>query len=95
MNETDKEVFDFEIDTFWVQSGGSDPAAWIRKVNGRMKVVHFKDMVIKDDQQIMAEVGEGNLNWSSIIEACKEIGVRWYVVEQDVCQRDHLRWLSV
>lgn len=95
-SESDKEVFNAEIDTFWVQKGGADPADWIRKVKGRMDVVHFKDMVINSQgEQIMAEVGEGNLNWPAIIQACKEIGVKWHVVEQDVCQRDPFESLAI
>ncbi len=95
-NESDPEVFDFEIDTYWVQAGGGDPAAWIRKMMGRMKVVHFKDMVMSPDRkQIMAEVGEGNLNWPAILDACKEIGVEWCPVEQDICQRDPFESLAI
>src|SRR5690606_11136708 len=33
----------FEIDTYWVQRGGGDPAYWIRKVAGRIPIVHLKD----------------------------------------------------
>ena len=43
----------------------------------------------------MAEVGEGNLNWPSILEAAKEAGVEWYIVEQDTCQRDPFESLSI
>jgi len=95
LSESDPEFVDFEIDTFWVQAGGGDPAAWIRKVKNRMKVVHLKDMAIKEDKQIMAEVGEGNLNWPSILQACKDIGVEWYVIEQDICQRDPFESLAI
>jgi len=28
-------------------------------------------------QQLMAEVGEGNLNWPRILEACKRARVQW------------------
>lgn len=94
--ESDKEAFNAEIDTFWVQKGGSDPAAWIKKMKNRMDIVHFKDMVINDKgEQIMAEVGEGNLNWPAILEACKEIGIKWHIVEQDVCQRDPFESLAI
>lgn len=89
-------VLNGEIDTFWVQKGGSDPAAWIRKLKGRMEIVHFKDMVINENgEQIMAEVGEGNLNWPAIIEACREIGIKWHIVEQDTCQRDPFESLAI
>ena len=56
-----------EIDTYWIQHGGGDPAAWIEKVAGRIPCVHLKDMAMgADGQQLMAEVGEGNLNWAAI-----------------------------
>lgn len=88
-----------EIDTYWVQHGGSDPAAWIRRLKGRMPVVHLKDMAVQAEgwnvQPIMAEVGEGNLNWPEILKACREAGVEWYAVEQDVCQRDPFESLKI
>jgi sugar phosphate isomerase/epimerase len=94
-SETDPRYLQAEIDTYWVQHGGSDPAAWIRQMKGRMPVVHLKDMVILDNVQTMAEVGEGNLNWASILPACREAGVEWYAVEQDVCQRDPFESLKI
>lgn len=93
--ESDPRYLQAEIDTYWIQHGGSDPAAWIQKVSGRMPVVHLKDMVILNDQQTMAEVGEGNLNWATILPACKAAGVEWYAVEQDICQRDPFESLQI
>ena len=93
--ESDPRFLQAEIDTYWIQHGGSDPAAWIKKVSGRMPVVHLKDMVILNDQQTMAEIGEGNLNWPVILQACREAGVEWYAVEQDVCQRDPFESLKI
>ncbi len=87
-NESDQEAFTFIIDTYWVQAGGANPIEWIKKVNGRMGVVHFKDMAIKNDEQIFAEVGEGNLNWDKIIKTCEETKVKWHAVEQDICLGD-------
>lgn len=93
--ETDPHYVQAEIDTYWVQHGGGDPAAWILKVKDRMPVVHFKDMVIINDVQAMAEVGEGNLNWPAILRACQEANVQWYAVEQDICQRDPFESLRI
>lgn len=94
--ESDPVYLRAEIDTYWIQHGGGDPTAWIRKMSGgRMPVVHLKDMVILNGQQTMAEIGEGNLNWPSILLACREAGVEWYAVEQDVCQRDPFESLKI
>jgi sugar phosphate isomerase/epimerase len=76
----------FEIDTYWIVAGGGDPIEWINKVKGRIPCVHLKDMAVKTDRtQLMAEIGEGNLNWPGILKACKDAGVEWYIIEQDNC----------
>jgi sugar phosphate isomerase/epimerase len=92
--ETDPRYLKAELDTYWVQYGGGDPAAWIRKVAGRMPVVHLKDMVVIDAQPVMAEVGEGNLNWHAILQACQDAGVEWYAIEQDEYRRDPFECLK-
>jgi len=84
-----------EIDTYWIQHGGGDPAAWIRRMKQRSPLVHLKDMAVVEGKPVMAEVGEGNLNWPAILEACREAGVRWYLVEQDVCRRDPFESLGI
>lgn len=82
------QTYSLELDTYWVQAGGANPVEWIEKAAGNLKVIHLKDMAIEGRTQVFAEVGEGNLNWSAIIAACRASGVEWYVVEQDVCKRD-------
>jgi sugar phosphate isomerase/epimerase len=93
--EADPRYVKAEIDTYWVQHGGGDPAAWCAKMKGRMPLVHFKDMTVIDGAQAMAEVGEGNLSWPAIITACRDSGVQWYIVEQDTCQRDPFESLAM
>ncbi|HEY3377866.1 MAG TPA: sugar phosphate isomerase/epimerase [Armatimonadota bacterium] len=94
-NNADPEFLLAEIDTYWVQHGGGDPAAWIEKLSGRMVIVHLKDLGIVDNTQVMAEIGVGNMNWARILPACRAAGVTWYAVEQDVCQRDPFESLTI
>jgi sugar phosphate isomerase/epimerase len=97
--ESDPRYLKAELDTYWIQHGGCDPAAWVRRVKDRMPVVHLKDMAVITEgwnvQQVMAEIGEGNLNWPDILAACQEANVEWYAVEQDVCQRDPFESLQI
>ena len=88
-----------EIDTCWVARGGGDPVQWIYDMKGRMDQIHLKDTVIvnaeapqvvdgkienrMESQARFAEIGSGNLNWPSILAACKKTGVKYYIVEQD------------
>jgi len=87
--------YNFEIDVYWVQHGGGDPAQWIRKAKGHVPTVHMKDMVILNDKQTFAEVSEGNLNWKSILKACEVSGVKYCIVEQDTCQRDPFESIAI
>ncbi len=94
--ESDPKYFNSEIDTYWIQHGGGDPADWIRKLKGRAHIVHLKDMIVKGNSPRYAEVGEGNLNWSAILDACEYAEVEWYIVEQDSCyERDPFDSLGI
>lgn len=85
VEDSDKEGFDFLLDTYWVQAGGADPILWINKLEGRINVIHFKDMKIIKNEQLICEVGEGNLNWTGIVEACKNTNISQIAIEQDNC----------
>ncbi|HCQ05107.1 MAG TPA: sugar phosphate isomerase/epimerase, partial [Candidatus Latescibacteria bacterium] len=61
----------FEIDTYWIQYGGGDPTVWITKVKDRCPIIHFKDLAVVGREQVMAEIGEGNMNWPGIVAACE------------------------
>jgi sugar phosphate isomerase/epimerase len=93
--ESDPQVFSAEIDTYWIQHGGGNPVSWLRALKGRCHLVHLKDMAMKGSQQLYAEVGEGNLEWPAILDACRQAGVEWYIVEQDTCQRDPFESLGL
>lgn len=77
----------FTLDTFWVQAGGANPLTYIRKLQGRIKVIHFKDFKIVNRERKFAEIGNGNLEWDEIIPLCKSTGIPCAAIEQD----DH--WL--
>ena len=94
-----------ELDTCWVNYGGEDPAAYLRKYAGRAPVVHIKDFVAKsrgakvydligidDGAQELADgekdfsympVGYGVQDMPAIVEACKDAGSEWLIIEQD------------
>ncbi len=95
VEESDPDYFMFEIDTYWVAHGGASPVAWINRLAGRLPVIHFKDMTMIGREQIMTEIGEGNLDWPGIVEACEAAGTEWYIVEQDTCQRDPFESLEI
>ena len=88
--ETDPDLVKLEIDVYWVQYAGEDPAAWIRAYAGRFPLIHLKDMVGVGDGRTFAEVGEGVIDFAPIFEASEAQGADWYIVEQDRCARPSL-----
>ena len=72
-----------ELDVYWAQNGGADPAWWIEYFSGRCSQIHFKDMGVVGHKQTMHPIGEGNLNWERIMSACRKSGVGYAIVEMD------------
>lgn len=74
----------FCLDTYWVQHGGGDVREWIKKLAGRIEIIHLKDMAMTPGGAVMTEIGNGNLYWEGIIEEANNSGVNHFVVEHDV-----------
>ncbi len=91
---SDPQFLQAEIDTYWVQHAGLDPAAYIASHKGRVPLLHIKDMA-NDGQKSFAEIGAGILDWGRIFEAAEESGVTAYVIEQDICAGDPLDSLRI
>ena len=81
--ETDPDLWGFILDLFWVQAGGRNPATEIRRFEGRIDVVHFKDYTVEGWERRFAPIMEGNLEWDEIFEACRDTGIPYAMVEQD------------
>lgn len=82
-------------DTYWVQAGGADPAQLIEKYADRIFTTHLKDMKIEKDTQVMAEVGEGNMNFERIMDSAVKAGIKYHMVEQDIVPADPFESLEI
>ena len=65
-----------------------NPIDWIKKFPGRQILLHLKDYGIINNERVMRPIGCGNLDWDGIFAAAEAAGVQYYIVEQDVCQKD-------
>ena len=77
--------FRFILDTYWLAYAGINPAKFIAERKNRIACVHFKDLKIEENTPKFAEVGQGNIDWDEIIEACELSNVEYALVEQDIC----------
>lgn len=86
----------FILDTYWVQYAGADVIKYMRDLNGRIDNLHLKDLQIDDENKpYITEVLNGNLNFDGILDTAREIGVSWYLVEQDTCPGDPFDSLKI
>jgi len=86
MEDTEPDDLHFVLDTYWLQYGGVNPVEYIHKAAGRMEICHFKDYQFTDDGPNFTEIGTGNLNLDACYRACRETGVEYIVIEQDICE---------
>jgi len=78
-----------ELDTYWVQRGGGCILSWIAKMKNRMPLLHIKDFCLTAEKEPdFAEIGDGNMDFPSIIKAAEASGCESFVVEQDTCHGD-------
>lgn len=79
-DSTDPKLVHACVDTYWVQHGGEDPAAFLKQYADRVAYLHFKDM---NPDGSFGEVGHGTLDWAGIMQAVNGIEAEWLTVEQD------------
>lgn len=92
---TDPKLVRFQIDVFWLTWAGQDPIAFLKRLAGRVPMLHIKDrkkgwkwdrLAFPGDKEVpYTEVGSGAIDWKSIFT--NSAGVKHIFVEQDACDR--------
>lgn len=84
INELDKST-SFVLDTYWLQTGGVNILEWLKKLKGRVKILHLKDYVVPFGKGggMITKLGSGNINFKEVIKIAEEIGVEELCYEQD------------
>ena len=88
LENTDPEGFKLTLDTAWMHHGGVDVAQFIDKYPDRIFATHLKDITIIDDEVQPEEVLSGNMNFDSIMDACRRHGIKTHLIEQDITWRN-------
>ena len=88
---TNPEYVSFQMDIFWIQFGGGDPVALLKKYGNRWKMMHIKDMRkgTKKDLTGLTSVendvalSTGELDLTAILKEAKRIGIKHYFIEDE------------
>jgi sugar phosphate isomerase/epimerase len=86
MNATDAALVDYEMDIYWVVTGGQDAEAWLKKYKNRFKLSHVKDRSknpVPDNGKNSVDVGTGSIDWPKVLKTAKENGMEYFIIEQE------------
>ncbi|MBZ0278700.1 MAG: sugar phosphate isomerase/epimerase [Anaerolineae bacterium] len=85
LKELDPTV-EFELDIYWAQTAGHDPAAVVRELGTRVPLLHIKDGPCVHNVPMTA-AGDGVVNIPAVVEAAGN-NAAWLIVELDQCATD-------
>ena len=76
-----------EIDTYWAAVGGADVPDVVAKYKKKLPLLHIKDGPMVKGQPNTA-VGDGKMEWDSVVAAADQNVLEWLVVELDSAAGD-------
>ncbi|MGZ9675866.1 sugar phosphate isomerase/epimerase family protein [Flavobacterium sp. GNP001] len=82
LNNTDKDLVDFEMDLYWVVRSGNNPLDLFKKYPGRFSMWHVKDMD-KANPDFNAEIGAGAIDFKAIFAQSKQAGMKRFFLEHE------------
>lgn len=87
MQNTDKDLVDFEMDMYWVVSAGQNPSDWYKKYPGRFKLCHVKDrqkgVPLAEKKNVSVVIGTGSIDFPSHLKVGAANGLKYFIVEQE------------
>lgn len=69
-----------ELDVYWATKAGRDPVKMLKAHPGRFHLMHLKDI---DASGNFTELGRGRIDFSAVLKAAKDSGVKHAYIEQD------------
>ena len=103
IKNTDPALVQWQMDCYWVAQAGRDPVAMLRQYGSRIQSLHLKDRKPNVPTSVetgptaahFTEVGNGTLDWVSILRLAGNDHIRYMYVEQDQTDRPPLESLQI
>jgi sugar phosphate isomerase/epimerase len=98
VNRIDYNCVRLEADIFWVTYAGEDPVKFMEKYRDGVELLHIKNMASHVETGVFngadfmppdmpadnwVPLGKGKIDYRSVFEKGKQIGVKWYILEMD------------
>ncbi|HWD90473.1 MAG TPA: sugar phosphate isomerase/epimerase [Mucilaginibacter sp.] len=87
LNNTDKNLVDFEMDFYYTVTEGQNPEAYIKKYSGRFKLCHMRDVLKHrlppgSTEESACDLGRGIINYPHLLATGLDNGMKYFFVEQ-------------
>jgi sugar phosphate isomerase/epimerase len=86
MENTDPALVDFEMDIYWVVTGGADPIEYLTKYPNRFRLCHVKDRLktaAPDEREASCDLGTGMIDYPKILKVAADNGMQYFILEQE------------
>ncbi|HSB72820.1 MAG TPA: sugar phosphate isomerase/epimerase [Candidatus Methylomirabilis sp.] len=97
VESTEPSLVSLQIDLCWITAAGQNPITYLTRYPGRVVSVHVKDLKrlpsppsrkgdVPDIAAVLpdlADVGQGVIDWKTVLSQCWSAGIRHYFVEHD------------
>jgi sugar phosphate isomerase/epimerase len=79
------------MDIMWIQFGGGDPVALLRKYGNRWKLMHLKDLRKGAPRNLTGltgpendvPLGQGEVDIPAILKEAKKVGIKHFFIEDE------------
>jgi sugar phosphate isomerase/epimerase len=83
--------YDFNMDVFWVQMGGGDPLAIMKKHPKKFPLLHLKDRAEgtpgssdgRGDVETNVVLGTGDIDIHGLIKQAQKVGTKYLIIEDE------------
>jgi sugar phosphate isomerase/epimerase len=87
LNNTDKNLVDFEMDFYYTVTEGQDPEVYIKKYSHRFKLCHMRDVLKHrlppgSSEESACDLGQGIINYPHLLATGLDNGMQYFFVEQ-------------
>ncbi len=87
LNNTDKELVDFEMDFYYNVTEGQDPEAYLKKYKNRFRLCHMRNVLKKrlpagSKDESASDLAQGVINYPHLLKVALNNGIKYFFVEQ-------------
>jgi sugar phosphate isomerase/epimerase len=83
LENTDPDLVCFELDMCWSEAAGENTIAHLNQYGNRYELCHVKQLVEKDPKPKQGDLADGIIDYTKLLRAAKDNGLKYYLVEQE------------